>query len=374
MLICVCWIKRKSMRKKIQFLTVVICVLFFKGTVYAISYVECCTPSFVDHEPPEMIVLKLSPDLDRGWKEISRYVTEKEGAVECIPSNQHIVNWSELIAIQYFDKSFMNQKATSSIEDAVDLIRETTIDSYPWNKVTWKIVEKNKSDLIYEWILHKPFKSVPPQHVVVRAFLTDTGFHSIGFTRRNKEMTSDERGKWIKTLRDSVFIVSLEEAKNMANGLSIVNKLKDSLNLGVAFKNWKVVGSDMFQNGHAKVTRVPPSYTEGHIVECLEVTTMPTYCPSSVDQLLEAEKRAIQEMACTTVEFSILKKSSPTEIIYSFVYPQGHFKITGVVRTFLADQGYYSIIYKRRLPNVLKPKEILQWKERLEAIKVQKTY
>jgi hypothetical protein len=349
------------MRNKLATFLTSAFMLFTYGTVHAITA--------TDHLPSETIVLKSPNNSYANWKEIARCVTEKEGMIEYIPSDQQIANWSELICIQYFDKSSMKRKASNSIEDTMELFRESTLASNAGNKVTWRLIEKNKSDAIYEWILHKSFKNIPPEHEVARAFLTDTGLHRIGFTRKNKEMSPEERERCIKSLRDSVSVVSIEEAKSTTQGLSILDRVKDSLNLGKAFENWKEVNTYTFENGYTMVLRVPSDFKGGYVDECLEVTTMPNLYEATIDKLFEVEKVNVQKKSPNPIEFSILKRS-PTEIMYSFTHPQDHLQVTGVVRILLSDQGYYSISYKRGLPKELKPEEVQLWKARLEEIQI----
>ena len=139
------------MKEKLAILLAAVFILVTCGTTQAHTY--------NDHLPPETIVLKSLNNSYAKWKEISRYVTEKEGMIECIPPDQQIANWSELICIQYFDKSSIKNQASTSVHDIVELFRKSTLAAYPGNKVTWNLIEKNKSDVIYEWILHKPFKN-----------------------------------------------------------------------------------------------------------------------------------------------------------------------------------------------------------------------
>ena len=345
------------MRKTILFLLVSISLLFVKETVYSVML-----------DSAETIVLKLPKDYS-SWREISRIVDEKKCIVERIPLDQTNSNWSELIAIQYADKENLIMKGCIFIEDCIDLIREQTINSHPGKKVTWRIIDKCKTNIIYEWILHEQYKDIPPQHEIARAFLTEKGFHRIGFTRKNNEMNLDEREKWIELLRESVSVVSMEEARNIPHGLSMVDKLKDSLDLGATFRDWKVINTYNFEMGYTMVISIPPSQKENeYIIECLEMTTTPNFNSVSIDKFFETEKMILHSRS-EKVNFTILKKT-PNEIIYSFVHPKDHLLLTGVVRSFISNHGYYSICYKYGLPNELSKEKVLQWKECLEAIKI----
>lgn len=349
------------MGKKIIISIASVFIFFTCVTVHAINV--------IDKLPCETIVLKSPNNSYANWKEINRFLTEKEGMIEYIPSDQRIANWSDLISIQYFDKSSLQKKAGNSIKDAVEFIKESILSSYPEDIVTWRFIQNNTSDIIYEWILHKPFKGVPAQHEVAHAFLTDTGLHRIGFTKKNKEMTFEERAQSIKSLRDFVSVVTIEEAKDAINGLSLVDRVKDSLNLGKTFENWKKVNTYLFERGYNVVLRVPENFKGEYIDECLEITTMPNIYELKIDQVFQAEKMGVQQKSSNPIQFSILKKSA-TELIYNFTHPQDHLQVTGVVRILLSDQGYYSMSYKRGLATELTPQEIQLWKSRLEDIKI----
>ncbi len=176
--------------------------------------------------PSETIILHLPNQDENTWKEITHYVTKTERIIESIPLFQTIETWSELICIQYADISTKDIKVRNNIKIILNLIKNEILLSYPNTKVTWRIIENNKKDAIYEWILHAPHNNIPPQHEISRAFLTKTGFHRVAFTRKNNEMNAEERDKWIQLLKEKSSLVSFPKAIH-SNGLSMANNLKD---------------------------------------------------------------------------------------------------------------------------------------------------
>ena len=348
------------MRKKISLLFTSM-LLFAHGIAYALTS--------VDHPPLETIVLELPNGSYADWKEIVRSVNEKEGMVERIPLNQTANNWSELIGMQHYSISDWDKSLVISIKDIVDHMEKTTRSAYPGNKVTWRILEKNESDIIYEWILHKGYKNVPPQHEIVRAFLTKNCFHRIAFAKRYSEMSVVEREKWIKLLRESVTVVPIESAINNSNGFSMAENFKDSVDLGATFQDWSTTNTCVLENGYTLVCHIPPSQKTSYITECLEVTTMPNFHECCLDQFFEIERKIIQNSSPKKVRFQMLKQS-PSEVIYCYSHPADHLVLTVIVRTFLANQGYYSISYRRGLPAKMKQAKISQWQRKLETIKI----
>lgn len=322
------------------------------GMAYSINFVQ---------PPAETLVLKLPEDNVVEWKEINRIITESQGLVERIPVNQTKENWSELIAIQYFNKY------VSSIDNLINALKKETINAYPGNKVTWKILEKNHSDIIYEWILHKPYKNIPAQHEIVRLFLNETGVHRIGFTHKYDEIKPEEKGKWLNLLRESVSILKMDEAQNNIQNLSLAYK-KTNLELGNIFKNWNIIDDLSFDNGFSIIIAVAPGQNLEYVTEYVEIMTMSNLNESSVFQISEKQKQLIQSKF-GKINFKELKKTK-NEIIYSYTFPQDNLIVNGLIRELIVNDGYYFINYKRGLQHELKKEEITQWQKHLESIKI----
>jgi hypothetical protein len=172
-------------------LPTIISTLLFQGFAYSSEL------------PPETAIFKLPNNDYCKWVEITRLVNEHEGIIERIPSDQTLENWTSLISIQYMALPSDNKLPPEALEEIVDLIRKVSTSKYPSNMVTWNIIEKNKNDIIYEWILSEPYKNIPPQHEITRAFITKRGFHRVGIARKNMKMSQEERGYWVKQLKES---------------------------------------------------------------------------------------------------------------------------------------------------------------------------
>lgn len=325
------------------------------------AYANTCSET-----PLETAILKLPDNGEVNWKEISRYVSKKNGVIETIPLNQTIKNWSELICVQYIDHSGWNKNVVHTIENVLERVRKQTLSSFPENIVTWHTIEKNEDGIIYEWALHQPYNNISPQHEIARAFLTPSGFHRVGFTRKNGQMCPEEREKWIKLLRENSSVVSFQEGKTFP-GLSLVEKLNDSVSLGPNFLNWKRINTFAFENGYTIISYIPPTQVVPYVTECLESVTMPNVNEATLAQLFEVEKKCIRERADRKVPFQVLEQS-PSEVIYTYCHPRDHLQCNAVVRTFLTDHGYYSIIYKHGLTRHMKKEEILKWQEKLKSI------
>ena len=109
--------------------------------------------------------------------------------------------------------------------------------------------------------MHKEWKGTLPQHEICRVILTETGFRSIRYINRNFEMDSDKREEQIKLLKDSASVVSIEEAAN-SNGLSMIEKLCDSLDLGSIFNEWQVKSIFPTEGLRLQQPRACPGYIQ----------------------------------------------------------------------------------------------------------------
>ena len=332
--------------------------ILINGMVYSFE-------SIYEH-PSETMIFKLPDNSEGNWKEISHYVTKTEGIIERIPLNQTINKWSDLICMQYFDISTKNEKARNDIQVILDNLKKVILSRYPKKQTTWKIIEKTKKDVIYEWILHKPYQTIRPQHEIVRAILTNTSVHLIGFTKKNEIMSGEEREKWINLLKENISIISFQEGIK-SKGLSLANKLKDSLSLGSNFRDWRIENVFSLNDGFTLVCYIPPSQLSGYITECLEVITKPNVQERSLDQFLESEKALIQEKFYSNIQ--VLEKSQK-EVIYAYSYPKNNLKVNAIIRTFLTDHAYYSINYKHGFEGLMGEEESLKWQEKLKIIHV----
>ena len=348
------------MKKKISVLILSVFLLQF-GVTYANE----------SYEPPlETAILKFPDNSEGNWKEITRYVNKVEGVVETIPLDQTLSNWSESICVQYIDVLEGNKKAPHSLANLLKRVRMGSIARHLGNEVTWNILEDNKDDIIYEWILQKPYKDTPAEHEISRAFLTKTGFHRIGFTRRYGQMDPKEREKWIKLLRENVSVIAFEEGDN-SEGLSLVSKLKDYVVLGPNFQNWSMINTFSSEYGVTNICYNPSTQVDQKISENLDFIIMPNTRDLSFDQFFAMEKKFIQDGAQKKIEFRVLEES-PSEVIYTYSCRADHLQRNAVVRATLTDYGYYSINYYRNLDGHMNEEEILNWKEKLKSICIKK--
>lgn len=224
--------KQKNIFKYLMHL-IFLTSLFYVDLISAVELMGIGV-ELVQEFPKETIILKLPDENDTNWKEITRFVNRKVGLMERIPITQANNNWSDLICIQYtaYHKNRKGQFIT--IKHIVDAIRNETFKKYSKNKVVWKIIEKNENDIIYEWIFQGS-PSEPQEHELARAFLKDSGFHRIGITKKT-EMSSIEKEKWIKILKENVQIVPFQEAMK-STGMSMTDKHINSLSLENSFLN-----------------------------------------------------------------------------------------------------------------------------------------
>ncbi|MCH9626368.1 MAG: hypothetical protein S4CHLAM123_15650 [Chlamydiales bacterium] len=198
-----------------------------KFFVLALSFVSFVGGSlhaeFSGEMPKETAILQLPDHSESNWKEITRYVSAKEGVIEAIPRDQTIQNWSELIAVQYMSSAEWD-KSACNLEKVLEHVRKETLSAYPKDTVSWQIIEKDKEGIIYEWIMHKPYKNISVEHQLARAFLTSSGFHCVGFIRKNGPMSAEERAKWIQLLRENSSVVSIQDG-SCIEGFSMVERL-----------------------------------------------------------------------------------------------------------------------------------------------------
>lgn len=301
--------------------------------------------------PAETMVLQF-PDKSEGkWREFARHADNKSSMIEVIPVNQTNQTWSDLICIQYISKS--NMEATS-LKQMMNNICYTIESSCPESEVKWKIIEENEDSILYEWTLDDPINNCPFECEIARAVWTGKGFHRIGFNKRHRPITREERSKWIKLLKENVSILPASEA-NHVRGLSLVEKVKKSISLGGHFADWRVKYNKINDQGVSIFGYVPREQSDTDVLrESLDITTTSNIHGLSLNEQFQREKKAHRESADKILAFHVLDKSS-NEITYTFSHPHEKHYLHMVVRSIVTDHACYSFCYRK----IYKTKESL---------------
>lgn len=344
-----------------------------------ISHEPALAVSPINNLPAETLILRLPGQESDKWKEACRWVKENEGEVRWIPNNQVIGEASSTIIISFHDLATIERQKLPSIKERAEMM-EKAIEydksrrDLEKRKVIYKIIEKNQNDLIYEctylrtWVRSAPRKSLPPQHTIARIVETSNGMHTIAVAQKDS-MSAGERKKWIKILKENVFVTAYEAAARGHEGFSLADPILGSLDLGEVFCHWQAADMQIMDNGHARVRYCPFLSPEAYFLEQLEVITWHNVYNDSLDKILEQEKSFVEKTLNNKVEFHFLKKT-PTEVIYRCSRQDDLLKVSAVVRTFISAQGVYSLCYWKKGPTDLTEKEILQVRGNLEAIKI----
>jgi len=282
------------MKKRSFILRISVLILFTEATAYVTT--------IADPPPLQTIVLKLPNGGHNDWKEMKRNVTKDEASIICIPLDKLRENCSEAIHIQYH--AF---KGSESAEIALDMIRDGVLNAYPDNKVTWNIIEKNKHDFLYEWSVDNLKGSPSSITEIARVFLTSSGAHRVLFVTQNSAMSAEKRKKWVQLFKESASLVPFEVASR-EDGLSMADKLKDSLNLGPLFQSWELKTIHSVENAYTMVRRIPPSQTREYITECIEAVSAPPFGRETIDPLYEMQKNQAKRDYAENIRFHILKK------------------------------------------------------------------
>jgi hypothetical protein len=277
----------------------------------------------------------------------------------------------EKLGLEFIDKSLIFSQSTMSIDKAIDNIRKNFIQTHQSEKITLNIIEKNQSDCIYETIVSQPSQDIASDYQLTRAFLTDKGLHQISVIHPQTKMNAKERERWIALFRESVSIVNADKAEYATRGLSINNRFINSVDLGAYFADWKSFTDDEKKDGSRLLIKVPPEQQANAQKASLYVAIIPNQTSIDICSLFEMDKKSTEQEAGKEIKFHILSKS-PSEIIYRYVYPTGkdNFHVDRIVRNFISESGFCSVCYDLEHQGKLDEQEILQWKERLEAIKI----
>lgn len=345
-------------------------LLLFLTFVPYVFFSEVSCVEIIEGLPDQTISFKLPDNKEKNWKEITRYVNKNQAIVESIPVNQNTRNWTDLICIQFMHGSlFKGGWQSISVDDMLMRLRNSSTVGYPEGITTWRLLEKNDKSFIFESILHEPYKQVPQQHEVVYGFLTDSGFHRIGFTKKNSMMSQQERKEWVNILKENVRLVPYQDFKK-SEELSLVDQIRTSYELTDDFSNWKNIHNLLFDNGYVHAYFVPnDQLNSSYITEDVEVISMPNCKEVCLGDFFEKQKEIIYKKSKRNTKIRVVDRQ-PKEIIYYYSQPHDHLQLNSVVRTVVTDYGYYSMSYRVGLKGSMENEDIRKWQKILKSIKI----
>jgi hypothetical protein len=323
--------------------------------------------NITEENPPETIVIKLPDEEFRGWKELAKSIVGKDGVVEYVPVGQNGENWKEIITIKYNDglKLPTNSK---NIEAYLNNIRKLIFDRYPKGNISWNTIEVSNDQILYEWVIHEPYKNIRPQHSIHKEIFTNNGQNCAVITQAGGEMSSSDREKWIKVLNESTEVVPFKSAFPIAQAISLADRSQSFLDLGAVFSNWKVLDNFDIGEGSVAICYIPPYQIGTYVAECFEVHTIPNIHGTSMAKKFDREKSTILKEFKGEVTFDVLEESSD-EIIFSYSTIKDGLKLTAIVRSFIVGQGSCYLCYKKGLTERMSQEEVLLWKDKLKMIK-----
>ncbi len=321
----------------------------------------------IKQSPPETIALKLPAQEFNSWKELARSVTQKDALVEYVPVGQNGENWQEIITIMYKDRLGLG----IGLNDAYTVtstVRKYLLETYPENKITWNMIESSKNENLYEWILHEPYKNSRIQHNMTKQILTKLGSHCIIITKKDAPMTALERENWIKVLKESTQVLPFEKAGRTSLAISLADRSQSFLDLESIFSDWKFFYNIDIGGGSIGTCYIPSDQIGNDLKESLEVCTTGALQNTSINKKFEVEKMATKNQFDSPVIFDLLEESSD-QMIYTYSVITDGVILTAVVRSFIAEQGFCFLCYKKTAAEKMNKEDILLWKEKLKMIK-----
>ena len=341
------------MRKNLAFLITALHLMFGRGVV--------CAADGKNHSPSETVLLMMPGERHENLVGTDRCVRENYGLFECCPFVQADKDEADIIGVLFESREDVQKKFTYPVETIMDYVHATMHTYAMDGKVTCNVIEEHENEVLYEWFMHVGHKRSPVQHEIARSFLTETGFHTVRISRGTGEMKEKERAVNIALLKKAARVVPFEEAALHREGLSLVERL-NVVDFGDAFEDWRLFITSAY--GHYSF--VPCYHLEkGELGEHLHLVMKRLVNGMSISPFFEMEKKEIKRGA----KIRILNQS-PTEVIYSYTYKDDGDYVVGVVRSFIEDQGYYSIAYETELPHKLKNEDVARVKVELEKLKI----
>ncbi|MFQ5728966.1 MAG: hypothetical protein ACE5GN_01225 [Waddliaceae bacterium] len=145
----------------------------------------------------------------KGWKKLGVNKTPVGtdctlNCMEFIPEGQTEEDFQELVNLSLYEYN-SPEAAPKSMSEHLELVRSSTIRSYPSGYVKWNLIEQDEKNAIYEWQLLNEYSGVKPQHELIRiAFKDGKRIWAIYYSEKKSTMDPEKREKWIRLLREGL--------------------------------------------------------------------------------------------------------------------------------------------------------------------------
>jgi len=121
---------------------------------------------------------------------------------EFVPKGETVENWTQMLNVQSFAKSGFPEP-----EKAMATLRERMLQRCP--NAVWKIIEKIKKDVLYEWRIEN-CPGNADQHEVARLFDGKWNRFRLAYVEKTKELAPEVRDYWIQVLREGKTVIKNE--------------------------------------------------------------------------------------------------------------------------------------------------------------------
>lgn len=131
----------------------------------------------------------------RKWKSVAHISTVLHQTVDYVPDTESADQWTEMVSAQLV---FAADKK-KSLEDWTKL-QETKLRNSCTGAITWNIISRGDTDLLYEWKLEKD-RLRPDEQRIVRLIRGAEGIHVLRYVTRKVPMPETQRAQWIELLK-----------------------------------------------------------------------------------------------------------------------------------------------------------------------------
>lgn len=303
------------------------------------------------------------------WKECYHFVDKNHSNIQLIPKNQEA--GSELESIMLIQEAYYIPKR--NINELIHYHVKKYFNKENMFEIV-EIIEKNKNNIIVE------IKEIfPIIHIIIKLIITTDSCYFVGYAKCKSFMTEQEKEKWIKILKENVFIVPFKKAASFP-GFSFNEHLNYLDSLPAPLDSWKPYKALCFNNGIKHISFIDPIAIHKHhihVYKDFQVKVIPFF-HNKVDISLfynyainqNTLKKQLEEQGKQDLIEHQTFLQSEKEMVFTYSFPAGERAITSVNRIVMGADRAYLFNYTDSSPEKLTPQEIEQWIQRLKTVNV----
>ena len=123
---------------------------------------------------------------------------------ELVPKGESVKNWTKLLTIQGFRKSW----GSPSVQALAEEFKNALAKKCP--NVVWNVIENQKNAIAYEWSIQN-CAAAEDQHEIAKYIQGKWSQFRVAYAQKTSQLDQEDRDKWLKIICDATVVIEKDK-------------------------------------------------------------------------------------------------------------------------------------------------------------------